>query len=88
MAPAAETAEAFKGLDAPNGEADDLKKISGVGPVLEKKLNDMGIYHYNQIAAFTPKEIAKVDTELNFKGRIERDEWLSQAKTLMEQVDA
>ena len=84
----AETAEAFKGLDAPNGEADDLKKISGVGPVLEKKLNDMGIYHYSQIAAFSPEEIAKVDTELNFKGRIERDDWLTQAKTLMEQVDA
>ena len=87
-APAEPAAEAFKGLDAPNGEADDLKKISGVGPVLEKKLNDMGIYHYNQIAAFTAEEIAKVDTELNFKGRIERDDWLSQAKTLMEQVDA
>ena len=85
---AAETVEPFKGLDAPNGEADDLKKISGVGPVLEKKLNDMGIYHYSQIAAFTPEEIAKVDTELNFKGRIERDDWLTQAKTLMEQVDA
>ena len=41
-------------LDAPNGAADDLKKISGVGPKLEQKLNGLGIYHYSQIAAFTP----------------------------------
>ena len=42
----------------------------------------MGIYHYAQIAAFTADEVEKVDTELNFKGRIERDEWISQAKAL------
>ncbi len=76
--------EKFKGLDAPNGEADDLKKISGVGPVLEKKLNDMGIFHFSQIAEFTLDEITKVDDELNFKGRIERDDWMGQAKTLIE----
>ncbi len=76
--------EKYKGLDAPNGEADDLKKISGVGPVLEKKLNDMGIYHFSQIAEFTLDDIAKVDDELNFKGRIERDDWMAQAKALIE----
>lgn len=76
--------EKFKGLDAPNGEADDLKKISGVGPVLEKKLNDMGIFHFSQIAEFTLDEISKVDDELNFKGRIERDDWMGQAKAMME----
>ena len=86
-APAAEEAPAedkpkFKGLDAPNGEADDLKEISGVGPVLETKLNEMGIYHYAQIAAFTKEDIDAVDEELNFKGRIERDDWLGQAKAL------
>ena len=77
-----EAASGFKGLDAPNGEPDDLKQITGVGPVLEEKLNAMGIYHYAQIAAFTADEVEKVDTELNFKGRIERDEWISQAKAL------
>ncbi len=82
-APAEETpAPKFKGLDAPDGEADDLKKISGVGPVLEEKLNGMGIYHYKQIAAFTAEDIAAVDDELNFKGRIERDGWLAQAAEL------
>lgn len=73
-----------KFLDAPSGEADDLKKISGVGPVLEGKLNDLGIYHFSQIAAFTTEEIAMVDESLNFKGRIEREDWLGQAKILAE----
>ena len=67
---------------APEGAADDLKKISGVGPVLEKKLNDLGITQYAQVAAFTAEDIAKVDDALSFKGRIERDDWLGQAKKL------
>ena len=67
---------------APAGEPDDLKQISGVGPVLEKKLNDLGITKFAQVAAFTPEDITKVDDALSFKGRIERDEWLDQAKKL------
>ncbi len=93
-APAAEAAEApaadeapaapaaFVPMSAPDGEPDDLKKISGVGPVIEAKLHKMGIYHYHQVAAFTPEDITRVDDELNFKGRIERDNWLEQAKTM------
>lgn len=77
-----ETKSAAMFLDKPNGDADDLKKISGVGPVLEKKLNELGIYHFSQIAAFSAEEIANVDDKLNFKGRIERDDWLTQAKEL------
>lgn len=64
---------------APEGDADDLKKISGVGPVLEKKLNALGITSFAQIAAFSTEDIAKVDEALSFKGRIERDDWLTQA---------
>lgn len=64
--------------------ADDLKKISGVGPVIEEKLHKLGITSFSQIADFTPEEIADVDEKLNFKGRIERDDWLSQAKILAE----
>ena len=67
---------------APDGEPDDLKKISGVGPAIEKKLNALGITQYEQIAKFTKDDIAKVDEVLNFKGRIERDDWLKQAKDL------
>jgi len=69
-------------FQAPEGEPDDLKKISGVGPVLEGKLHDLGITKFAQVAAFTADDIAKVDDALSFKGRIERDDWISQAKTL------
>lgn len=70
-------------LDAPLGSADDLKKISGVGPKLEQKLNGLGIYHYSQIAAFSPENVAWVDGYLSFKGRIIRDDWIGQAGMLM-----
>jgi len=66
----------------PEGEPDDLKQISGVGPVLEAKLHDLGITKFAQVAAFTPEQIAQVDDALSFKGRIERDEWLKQAAEL------
>ncbi len=81
----APSAPAYKGLDAPDGQADDLKKITGVGPVLEEKLNALGIYHYKQIANLTAEEIASIDQTLNFKGRMERDDWLSQAKKFLEE---
>ncbi len=79
--PATDAAPLFK---APKGEPDDLKKISGVGPVLEKKLNALGITKYAQVAAFTKAEIDQVDEVLSFKGRIEREDWLSQARKLDE----
>ena len=78
----AAAAVAPKFLDAPNGEPDDLKKILGIGPVLEEKLNEMGIYHYSQIAEFSDTDVANINTHLNFPGRIERDEWIAQAKNL------
>lgn len=67
---------------APKGKPDDLKLISGVGPVLERKLHALGITTYAQIAALTDVEIGKVDDALNFKGRIARDNWVGQAKAL------
>ncbi len=78
----------FQGLDAPIGEPDDLKKISGVGPVIEKKLNALGIYHYWQIRDLKPEEIKFIDDQLNFKGRIERDGWIEQARKLAEEAEA
>ena len=66
----------------PAGDPDDLKKISGVGPVLERKLNALGITRFDQVANFSDEEIAKIDDALNFKGRILRDDWIGQAKTL------
>ena len=62
--------------------ADDLKKLSGVGPALEKKLIEAGITSFAQIASWTEADIAKFDEELSFKGRIEREGWVDQAKEL------
>lgn len=59
--------------------ADDLKRISGVGPKLEALLNEMGFWHFDQISKWTSEEIAWVDARLKFKGRIERDDWVAQA---------
>lgn len=70
-------------LSAPKGGvADDLKKIKGVGPGLEKTLNELGIFHFEQIAAWGPSDIEWVDARLKFKGRITRDDWVSQAKDM------
>ena len=66
--------------EARGGKADDLKKISGVGPKLEGTLHEIGVFHFDQIAAWGPAEIAYMDDRLSFKGRIERDDWIAQAK--------
>ncbi len=68
---------------APEG-GDDLKKLSGVGPALEKKLLAAGITTFAQIAAWTEEDIAEFDEKLSFKGRIEREGWVEQAKELAE----
>ena len=67
-------------LEAAQGEADELTRISGVGPGLNKKLNDNGVFHFWQIAEWGPAEITYMDDQLSFKGRIERDDWIGQAK--------
>ncbi len=67
---------------APEGGGDNLKEIKGVGPKLETTLNDLGVYTFAQIAGWGTSDIAWVDERLTFKGRIERDGWVEQAKTL------
>lgn len=71
-------------LDGPRGgTADDLKKIKGVGPKMEKLCNSLGFYHFDQIANWTADEVAWVDNNLEgFKGRVSRDDWVAQAKLL------
>ncbi|KNX40375.1 NADH dehydrogenase subunit E [Roseovarius tolerans] len=71
-------------LSAPKGgQADDLKQIKGVGPKLEKLCNELGFYHFDQIAGCGPDEVAWVDANIKgFKGRVSRDNWVAQAKTL------
>ena len=68
--------------DAAPDKTDDLKVISGVGPALEKKLNELGVYKYDQIASWKKADIEWVDGQLKFRGRIERDDWVKQAKKL------
>lgn len=64
------------------GKADDLKKISGVGPAMEKKLNAAGIFHFWQVADLNKTQAQELDDEAGLGGRIERDEWVKQAKQL------
>ncbi|MDR9394195.1 MAG: NADH-quinone oxidoreductase subunit NuoE [Roseovarius sp.] len=68
--------------------ADDLKLIKGVGPKLETLLNGLGVYHFDQIAAWTADEVSWVDDNIEgFKGRVSRDNWVAQAKLLAEGKD-
>lgn len=72
-----------KAAKAPKAAAgDDLKKLSGVGPALEKKLIEAGVTSFAQIAAWTEDDVAAMDEKLSFKGRIQREGWIEQAKEL------
>ncbi len=68
--------------EARGGKPDDLKKLKGVGPKLEETLHELGFFHFDQIASWGAEEVAWVDARLKFKGRIERDGWIEQAKIL------
>lgn len=71
-------------LPAPRGgRPDDLRRIKGVGIKNEGVLNALGIYHYEQVAAFTPANVEWLDAHLKFQGRIAREDWVGQAKALM-----
>lgn len=71
-------------LDAPlDGKPDDLKRIKGIGPKLESTLHENGVFHFHQIAAWNAREIAAMNDRLSFRGRIEREKWVSQAQALM-----
>lgn len=69
---------------ARNGKPDDLQQISGIGPKNEKVLHTLGFFHFDQLAAWTEKEIAWVDDHLKFNGRIGREQWVHQASLLAE----
>ncbi len=81
--------EAFRPSDAASGSRnarstvpDDLKRIRGIGVLIEKKLNSMGITSYDQIANWSAGDIDRVSHVLDFKGRIERENWVEQARIL------
>lgn len=85
-AAAAEAAGMPDGAVAPaasgGGEPDDLQRIKGIGPKIEDKLRELGIERFEQIAGWTPENIEWINQHLKFKGRVEREEWIPQAKAL------
>ncbi len=72
------------GFDSAPEDADELKRIKGIGAVIEATLNELGIYKFEQIAEWNSDNIAWVENSIAFPGRIQRENWLSQAKTLSE----
>ena len=87
---ALKVAKVEKQANKPNGkqeskkEVDDLTQIVGIGKVFQQTLHDLGVYSYRQIASFGPSDVARVNMELKeFKGRMEQDDWIGQAKELL-----
>ena len=80
--------EAFKGFKRPKGEPDDLKLIPGVSAELEKKLNQLGLIKFEQIANLSDDEIGWLDEELSLKGAIEHDDWVAKSVALMAETTA
>ena len=80
--------ETFKGFKKPKGEPDDLKLIAGVTPELEKKLNKLGVFKFEQIANFSDEEITAVDEALQLDGAIENEDWVAKAVALMAETTA
>jgi len=88
--PLAQTAEPArleepKGIPAPRGgQPDNLKRISGIGPKIERTLHTLGFFHFDQLAGWTEDQVRWVENHLKFKGRIAREKWLEQARLLAE----
>lgn len=82
--PAPKPSGEFDGLLSGKAPAasDDLKRIRGVGVLIEKRLNALGVWTYEQIARWTASDVEKVSEQLDFKGRIERENWIEQARIL------
>ena len=83
--PAAEKSLGFEALSGPRGVADDLKKLAGVSPTIEKRLNDLGVFHFWQIAELGGDDAHKIGEEIGLPGRIEG--WIAQAKEFTAEKD-
>jgi small subunit ribosomal protein S2 len=81
----AEASLGFEPLPGPRGAADDLKKLAGVSPTIEKKLNDLGIFHYSQIAEFSSEAAHNVGEEVGLPGRVQG--WVAKAKELTAETE-
>jgi len=73
--------------EAKNGKKDNLTLVKGIGKVLEERLNNLGIFHFEQIASWTKAEQAWIDKYMSFPGRVEREEWVKQAKKLLKGIE-
>jgi len=75
-------------LDAPNGAPDDLTQIKGIGAKLSAALNELGVYHFSQIASWSQADGEWIDDQLAFKGRVAREDWISHAQALAGEIAA
>jgi small subunit ribosomal protein S2 len=80
--PEEEAVSTLEGLPEPQGEKDDLKKVRGITKAHEKKLNEKGIFHYWQVAAFTQDNLDEIDRLLHGNGQIAKGDWVDQAREL------
>ncbi|MGD9668364.1 MAG: 30S ribosomal protein S2 [Hyphomicrobiaceae bacterium] len=81
-------AAAFKGIEGPRGEADDLKRIPGIDGKLEQRLNDAGVFHFWQIADLDAEQAGALDAQLRLNGKIAAEKWQAEAKKLVDAAAA
>ncbi|MFN0218893.1 MAG: 30S ribosomal protein S2 [Hyphomicrobium sp.] len=74
----------FKGIESARGEPDDLKRITGISPKLEQRLNDAGVFHFWQLADLDADHVGALDRLLKLKGQVAKEEWPAQAKKLVD----
>jgi small subunit ribosomal protein S2 len=86
--PESTPAGGFKGIEAPRGEPDDLKRINGITEKLVQRLHDAGVYHFWQIADLDAEQMGALDLQLKLEGQIAKEEWVGQAKKLVEATAA
>jgi NADH-quinone oxidoreductase subunit E len=82
VSPSADAGAVQPLFERPEGPADNLKLITGVGPVIEGKLNALGIVRYDQLAKLGAEDLGRIDAALNLRGRVTRDNWVGQADAL------
>jgi small subunit ribosomal protein S2 len=78
----------FQGIEAPRGEPDDLKRITSITPKLEQRLNDAGVFHFWQLADLDAETARLLDKQLRLRGQVEKEDWIGQAKKLVEATAA
>jgi small subunit ribosomal protein S2 len=78
----------YKGLDAPVGLADDLKRIDGISQKFETKLNDLGVYHFWQMTKMTADDISAIENAMKLRGKMAKEDWIGKARKLQAEAEA